>query len=538
MIPLPPAEYLASFEPFSFLSKEELHELVENMDISLYKAGKLIFKKGKRINKLYFVREGKIGMFSGDRLVEIVSSGEMFGFSSLKDEKTEFDAKALEDTICFEFRTNTIREMMDRNKDFLNFINSIISKKFSELARMIRRELDSFTMPVLKLIKRKPVTCYLETTLGEIIQKMRVERVGSVVVVNNKMSPLGIVTYTDVVRALASGLGMDANVRDFMSSPIYAIDSEASLFDAYMKFVLNSVRYLAVVENGMLVGVISLKDMVSSLEPRLALVRYTKRIAKASDTKELTEILSDIEKSFRNFVQSRFSYTAVSSIFSGVLDSLTARMIELAYGNAITVAQCGDVGRREISYPLKLQLVALSTFKKFRDVNINDRLCEKVVHICSEKIEEQFSELDPKELLWLTDSRYLYGSGGVYVQFRNALGKFLTRDLAGKELKALFNEKVKESNVDEIISSVARCLSVYYGNLVARPTTERLELLAERDFLEEGVVKDVVESYLAVRQIKLEQSVLGSRCRLASVIMKKIVHVVEDFLDYVEDTIG
>ena len=540
MIPLPPAEYLAGFEPFSFLNREELQELVDGMDVSLYKPGKLLFKRGKRINRLFFVRDGKIGLFTGDRLIEVVGAGEILGFSSLKDEKTEFEARALEETICFEFRAEKIREIMSRNEDFRNFIDSIVLRRFSELARMAGKEINSFALPVIRLIKRQPVICQLETTLGEIIQMMRTEKVGSVIAVNDNMIPLGIVTYADVIRALATGLDMSTSVREFMSSPIYAVDSEASVFDAYMKFALNSVRYLAVVENGRLVGVISLKDIVSSLEPRLALVKYTKRIVKASDIGELRTISREIENSFRNFVKSRFSYTAICSIFSSVLDSLTARMVEMIHGNVVTIAQGGEIGRREISYPLRLQLIALSPPERFEsciDPLCDGELCGKTVIFCTEKIEDQISELEPPDLLWLADSRYLHGSGGSYVKFRNILGEFLKREIAREELGKLLEEKVREDNVDELISSVARCLSVYHGDLVARPTTERLELLAERDFLDENMVRDVVESYLAVRQIKLMQSVLGSRERLADVLLKKIVNVVEEFFDYVGDAV-
>ncbi len=540
MIPLPPGEYLAGFEPFSLLDKEELQELVESMDISLYKAGKYLFKRGKKINKIFFVREGKVGLFDGDKLIEVIGNGEMLGFSALKDEKTEFEAKALEETVCFEFKADKIRDVMGKNDDFRNFVDSIISRRFSELARVTGKEFSSFTLPVLKLIKRQPVICHLETSLGEIIQMMRAEKVGSVVVVNNMMSPLGIVTYADVIRALAAGMDMSTSVREFMSSPIYAVDSEASVFDAYMKFVLNSVRYLAVVENGKLVGVLSLKDIVSSLEPRLALVRYTKRIVKASDIKELRTIAKEIEKSFRNFVQSKFSYSATCSIFSSVLDSLTAKMVEMIHGNTVTVAQGGEIGRREVSYPLRFQLIVISPPEKFEsciDPVCDEGMCEKTLLFCSERVRDQISELNSADLLWLADSRYLHGSGGVYVKFRNILSEFLKMEVAREELYRLLEQKVREDNVDELISSVARCLSVYHGDLVARPTTERLELLAERGLLEESMIRDVVESYLAVRQIKLEQSVLSSRDRLADVLMKKIVHVVEEFFDYVGDAV-
>jgi len=307
-----------------------------------------------------------------------------------------------------------------------------------------------------------------------------------------------------------------------------------------MKFVLNSVRYLAVVENGRLVGVLSLKDIVSSLEPRLALVRYTKRIVKASDIGELRTIAREIEKSFRNFVQSKFSYTAICSIFSSVLDNLTAKMVEIIHGNAVTVAQGGEIGRREIGYPLRFQLIVISPPEKFEnciDPVCGEGMCEKAVLFCKERMREQISELNPADLMWLSDSRYLHGSGGVYVKFRNILAEFLKKETAREELQRLLEQKVEEDNVDELISSVARCLSVYHGDLVARPTIERLELLAERDLLEESMVRDIVESYLAVRQIKLERSVSGSRDKLADVLMKKIVHVVEEFFDYVGDAV-
>ncbi len=69
---LPPVEYISRIKPFSLLTGEEIEELVSKMHVSLYKTGKTVFKKNKVLDRVYLVRDGEIGLFDGDDLVEVV----------------------------------------------------------------------------------------------------------------------------------------------------------------------------------------------------------------------------------------------------------------------------------------------------------------------------------------------------------------------------------------------------------------------------------------------------------------------------------
>ncbi len=81
----------------------------------------------------------------------------------------------------------------------------------------------------------------------------------SCVIVLEGGCPAGIVTkHTLVCDVLARGYtGMELTVGDIMRSPIVSVDSGTDLQDAARIMDARSIRYLAVTEDGLLVGLLS-----------------------------------------------------------------------------------------------------------------------------------------------------------------------------------------------------------------------------------------------------------------------------------------
>lgn len=91
------------------------------------------------------------------------------------------------------------------------------------------------------------------------------KNVGSLVVIDDEVKPIGLITRTDVVEALA-GRGEDAvdsSVTSFMSSPLRTVEAVKRVHEAFEMMRSNSIKHLPVAEDGDLVGMVTSTDLIN-----------------------------------------------------------------------------------------------------------------------------------------------------------------------------------------------------------------------------------------------------------------------------------
>ena len=117
---------------------------------------------------------------------------------------------------------------------------------------------------ILKVKGRAVTTARPDSTLCEVAQKLSAKRIGAVVVVGDQGSVAGIISERDVIRAIGDR-GPDAlqlPVAEFMTRDVVAC-VETSLVDELMQMMTRGrFRHLPVIEDGALVGIISIGDVV------------------------------------------------------------------------------------------------------------------------------------------------------------------------------------------------------------------------------------------------------------------------------------
>jgi CBS domain-containing protein len=124
-------------------------------------------------------------------------------------------------------------------------------------------------MPAKTIAQDDVVTADRETGAEELASTMASEEVGSVVIAEND-EPVGVVTDRDI--GLAVGEADDISsvtAEDFISGDPEAVDADAEAIEVARAFGEAKVRRLPVVDDGELVGVVSLDDVVATVGEEL-----------------------------------------------------------------------------------------------------------------------------------------------------------------------------------------------------------------------------------------------------------------------------
>ncbi|MDH3503633.1 MAG: CBS domain-containing protein [Nitrospirota bacterium] len=94
-------------------------------------------------------------------------------------------------------------------------------------------------------------------------EMMRDNGIGSVIVTSGE-EIIGILTDTDLVRrVVAAGADpMQTTVEKIMSAPIVSIEADRTLLDANDLMAKEHIRHLGITQDGTMVGMISVRDLV------------------------------------------------------------------------------------------------------------------------------------------------------------------------------------------------------------------------------------------------------------------------------------
>ena len=113
---------------------------------------------------------------------------------------------------------------------------------------------------VADLMTKDVLTVEPSDTIGEAAEKMNAANVGAVVVLEDMVRIVGIVTERDLLRAVASrARAAEARVRQWMTSDPVTIEPETSIEDAAEIMFTRNFRHLPVVKDGRPLGIVSLR---------------------------------------------------------------------------------------------------------------------------------------------------------------------------------------------------------------------------------------------------------------------------------------
>ncbi|SET86030.1 CBS domain-containing protein [Salinibacillus kushneri] len=117
------------------------------------------------------------------------------------------------------------------------------------------------------IMTRDVSSCSPDDTLYDAAMKMKELDVGVIPVTDNQNHLMGLVTDRDLVlRGYANKKSESTKIQDVISDDLYSVSPETDVQEASQVMAEKQIRRLPVVDNGELVGIVSLGDL--SLEKK------------------------------------------------------------------------------------------------------------------------------------------------------------------------------------------------------------------------------------------------------------------------------
>lgn len=106
--------FVRSFPPFDAQDDATIARVVDSMQIEFFSAGSVILPQpGEAPEYAFMVRTGAVELLDGDRLVDLLHPGEVFGHSTVRPSGSPvLTARAHEDTLCYLLYAVVMREIV------------------------------------------------------------------------------------------------------------------------------------------------------------------------------------------------------------------------------------------------------------------------------------------------------------------------------------------------------------------------------------------------------------------------------------------
>ena len=289
---------------------------------------------------LYLIRQGRV---SGRRDIPgieesafLLDAGSLFSIgSAFANRPVSTTYSAVDDCFCLLLPVDAMRHLASQSKPFSEFLNNRIWGLLQESRIALRNSFASQALAEQSLESRlgdlalkKPLTTSPETSLREALTLIHEKKVGSILVVKDQNTILGILTRYDVLaRVTLSNLDLDTPISAVMSTGVKTLTADDTAEMAGLLMSRFNIRHLPILEQGELVGIISERDLFSL--QRLSLSNISTAIRGTSELAHLKKCADDIRKFARNLLGQGVQARQLTTLISHLNDVLTHRLIEI-----------------------------------------------------------------------------------------------------------------------------------------------------------------------------------------------------------------
>ncbi|HLP65233.1 DUF294 nucleotidyltransferase-like domain-containing protein [Flavobacterium sp.] len=342
------ADFLKEYEPFSFLSYDDLIKITLTIRVINLEKHKTLFQINDALHdSFYVVASGAVHLTvisdADESLLNKCYPGDIFGLRPFFAKNNyQMNAKAREESILYAIPIETFKPYVAQNPEVLNFLLESFATNSKNPADKYNNKLisdnvvsdtQSDTLYFQSLnYSKSPVKVTASTKIKEVATLMTENLMNSALISDNNQ-PIGIVTDTDFRTKVATGkVEISQPINSIMASPVVTVSENISVAEAQLIMLKHGVTHLCVTFDGTdksdIKGVISEHDLVvaQASNPGI-LLKEIKRSQSAKDLKQVRDKLSEI---VQTSLEKNIPLTHINSISGEITLAIVKRAVELA----------------------------------------------------------------------------------------------------------------------------------------------------------------------------------------------------------------
>jgi CBS domain-containing protein len=338
------ADFLKNHPPFSMLQTEQLFAIAQAVEVHYVEKDQIVFETDTLVkDQFYMVKDGAIGLYRNNKsnLVDECDEGDIFGLRALmRQGNYQLSAIALEESIIYSISANLLSEYITVNseastfllKTFVSNSNFNTTDSFIDPSTNKTKTIPDFNEELSATYSKNPIHCSLETSIQEAAKTMTSNRVGSIIITQDK-KPVGIITDKDLRVKIATGtVAITQPVTEIMSAPVITYPEYISVAEAQIAMLQHKITHLCITEDGTnqteLKGVLSEHDIIVVRENNASVL--VKEIKRAKTTEELKHIIEKTQQLLKRYVSQKLPIIYITRIISAINNSITNKIIEFA----------------------------------------------------------------------------------------------------------------------------------------------------------------------------------------------------------------
>ena len=364
-------ETLRQLPPLAQLEAELLQAVLQDSRLTFHPRGSHIIHPdlGDGSPALFILKQGRIALYmpdtqagsqGGEAEMEL-APGSLFGTEWALGQRTPaYIYQAEEDSFCWQLG-QAARQALARSPRVWQWMMEESWHSLEQLRSRQARDREArylaqqvLCLPLGSLFRREPLTVRPDQRAAEVLALMASERIGSVVVVQDRR-PVGIVTETDLVRrALAVSGGQELSTAEIMTPRPITLNATHTLAEAAMEMTSRGIRHIPVVDDdGFLLGMVSERDIF--MRQRAGFGTLSAPIEQAESVETLVPIVATIREAGKGMYLQGMGAVQLTPRISSLHDRVAERILHLVEAAAPPPGQyCwlafGSEGRMEQTF--------------------------------------------------------------------------------------------------------------------------------------------------------------------------------------------
>ncbi|WP_421716064.1 putative nucleotidyltransferase substrate binding domain-containing protein [Arcobacter arenosus] len=318
------SNFIKGIHPFENLTKTELEEFSNNIDIIYLKKGELLQKEKEEPKNLYFIIKGLVQELYEDEVISIYSNKEFFDPISLIENFSKNSFVTAQETICYSLPRDIFIKTLRKNRALESFFFQSISQKLNANINYEKnKELANIMVAKVKdaNVHRAVIVPY-ETSIYEAVKTIKKEKVPTLLLRDNG-GQIHIVTDSDFrEKVILNRMDFDEIVGKISNSGIKYVNENDFLFNAQLIMTQHGLKRLVVVNN---------KDEIVGIIDQISLssffATHTFSVSNEIDKAETIEELKNASKSFIKIIKSLNAKGVKVEFISKLINQLNRKMM-------------------------------------------------------------------------------------------------------------------------------------------------------------------------------------------------------------------